>query len=67
MKKGEIIISRKGTANVFGEFYSKLYDDNQYDETKLESDKNETENNKGDRGIDAKETKEIPEFTTRKL
>ena len=36
---------KKGIANVFGEFYSKLYDDDHYDETQMESDKNETENN----------------------
>ena len=33
MKKGELITSRKGIANVFGEFCSKLYDDDQHDET----------------------------------
>ena len=39
MKKGEVITSRKGIANVFGEFYSKLYDDDQHDDTELESGK----------------------------
>ena len=38
-EKGEVVISRKGFANDFGEFYSKLYDDDQYDETEIESDK----------------------------
>ena len=37
--------SRKGLANVFGvgDFYSKLYDEDQHDETEMESDKNETQ------------------------
>ena len=33
----------------------------------LESNKNETENNKEDQGSDVEETKEIPEFTTEEL
>ena len=53
-------MSGKGIANVFGEFYSKLYDEDQHDETEMESDKNETEN-------DAKETNEILEITTDEL
>ena len=36
--------SRKGIANVFGEVYSKLYDEDQHDETEMKSDNNETEN-----------------------
>ena len=31
-EKDEIITSRKGTANVFGKFYSKLYSNEQQDE-----------------------------------
>ena len=59
-EKGEVITSRKGIANVFGEFYSKLYDEDQNDGTEMESDKNETEN-------DEKEMIEIPEITTDEL
>ena len=59
-EKGEVITSRKGIANVFGEFYSKLYDEDQHDETEMESDKNETEN-------DEKEMIEMPEITTDEL
>ena len=33
----------------------------------LESNKNETENNKDDQGTDVKQTKEIPEFTIEEL
>ena len=32
-EKGEVITSRKGTANVFGELYSKLYADDQCEKT----------------------------------
>ena len=65
--KGEVITSRKGIANVFGEFYSKLSDDDKFDETEMESDKNETENNMEDQGTDVTETKEFPEITTEEL
>ena len=41
----------------------KLYADDQYDETELETDKNETENDKGDKSAGVEETKEILEFT----
>ena len=66
-EKGDVITSRKGIANVFGEFYSKLYDDDQYDETELETDTNETENDKGDQSVGVEETKEIPEVTIEEL
>ena len=36
-ERGEIITSRKVIANVFGEFYKKLYDDNEQDEYGNES------------------------------
>ena len=36
-ERGEIITSRKGIANVFGEFYKKLHDDNEQDEYGNES------------------------------
>ena len=43
-EKGEIITSRKGIANVFGEFYKKIYDDHEHEETEpgLEKNKNES-------------------------
>ena len=66
-ERGEVNTSRKGIANVFGEFHSKLYDDDQYDNTETEYDKNETENNIEDRGTDTKEMKEILEITTEEL
>ena len=36
-ERGEIITSRKGIANVFGEFHKKIYDDNEQDEYGNES------------------------------
>ena len=42
-EKGEVITSRKGIANVFGEFYKKLYDDNVQEETEQENGENENE------------------------
>ena len=36
-ERGEIITSRKGIANVFGEFYIKMYDDYEQDEYGNES------------------------------
>ena len=67
MKKAKVITSRKGIANVFGEFYSKLYEDDQNNETDTKSDTNESETNIEDQGTDAKETKEIPEITIEEL
>ena len=37
----EVITPRKRIANVFGEFYKKLYDDNEQEETEQEIDENE--------------------------
>ena len=54
--QGEVITPRKGIANVFGEFHNKLYDEDQHDETEMESDGDEIEN-------DGKELIEIPEIT----
>ena len=42
-EKGEVITSRKGIANVSGEFYNKLYDDNEQEETEQEIGENENE------------------------
>ena len=52
-EKGDITTSRKGIANVFGEFYTKKpYDDDKYDETELEHEENETENSIDDQGYE---------------
>ena len=42
-KRGEIITSRKGIANVFGDFYKQLYDDNEQEESEQEIGENENE------------------------
>ena len=48
MKRGEVITSREGIANIFGDFYSRLFADDQCEETELKVDKNETETDKRD-------------------
>ena len=42
-ERGDIITSRKGIANVFGEFYKQLYDENEQDEYGNESNKSGTQ------------------------
>ena len=59
-ERGEIITSRKGIANVFGEFYQKLYDDNDQDEYGNES-RTDVHNN------DTDEMTRIPEIMTEEL
>ena len=59
-ERGEIITSRKGIANVFGEFYKKLYDDNEQDEYGNESN---TDVHIGD----TEEMTRIPEITSEEL
>ena len=55
-----IITSRTGIANVFGEFYKKLYDDNEQDEYGNES-STDVHNN------DTDEMKRTPQITTEEL
>ena len=59
-ESGEIITSRKGIANVFGEFYKKLYDDNEQDEYGNES-------NIDVHISDTEEMMRIPEITSEEL
>ena len=49
--KGECITSRKGIADVFGEFYKRLYEDNERD----------------DFGHEMSEDRRIPEITTEEI
>ena len=58
--RGEIITSRKGIANVFGEFYKKLYEDNEQDEYGNES-------NIDVHISDTEEMTRIPEITSEEL
>ena len=59
-ERGEIITSREGIANVFGEFYKKLYDDNEHDEYGNES-------NIDVHISDNEEMTRIPEITSEEL
>ena len=59
-ESGEVITSRKGIANVFGEFYKKLYDDNEQDEHGNES-------NIDVHISDTEEMTRIPEITSEEL
>ena len=66
-ERGEIIASRKGIANVFGEFYKKLYDDNEQDETEQEIGENKNENSIDVHNNNTNEMMRIPEITTEEL
>ena len=59
-ERGEIITSREGIANVFGEFYKKLYDDSEQDEYGNES-------NTDVHIDDTEEMTRIPEITSEEL
>ena len=59
-ERGEIITSRKGIANISGEFSKKLYDDNEQDE-------NGNESNKDMHISDTEEMTRIPEITSEEL
>ena len=63
-EKDEVITSRKGIANIFGEWYGKLYADDPCEETELDIDKSETENDKRDQSSGGEEMTEIPQFKT---
>ena len=66
-QKGEIITSRKGIANVFGEFYKKLYDDNEQEETEEEIGENENESSIHVHSSNTNVTARVPEITTEEL
>ena len=66
-ERGENITSRKGIANVFGEFYKKLYDDNEQDETEQEIGENKNENSIDVHNNNTNEMTRIPEITTEEL
>ena len=59
-ENGEIITSRKGIANVFGEFYKKIYDDNGQDESEQEIGENENESSTDVHNNGTDEDDEIP-------
>ena len=66
-EKGGVITSRKGIANVFGEFYKQFYDDQEHEETEQENEENENESSIDVQNKDLSETMRIPEITTEEL
>ena len=65
-EKGETVTSRKGIANVFGKFHSKLYAEERLDEEEHDPHRSETRTSKRGRSGEEEEKKEIPEFTKKK-
>ena len=63
-EKGETITSRKGIANVFGEFCNKLFDDNEKEESEQEIGENENESSTDVHNNNTNEMTKIPEITT---
>ena len=60
--------SRKGIANVFGDFYKKNYDDNEQEETEQEIGENENESSTDvHNNNNTNEMTRIPEITTEEL
>ena len=66
-EKGEVITSREGIANVFGEFYKKNYDDKEHEETEQEIGENANESSIDVHNKDTNEMMIIPEITTEEL
>ena len=64
--KGECVTSRKGIADVFGEFYKRLYEDNEKDDSEHEVNEDDNYSNT-DVHNDTEETAGIPEITTEEL
>ena len=66
-EKGEIITSRKGIANVFGEFYKKLHDDNDQEESEQEIWESENDGSIDVHNNNSNEMTRIPKITTEEL
>ena len=66
-EKGECITSRKGIADVFGEFYKKIYDDNEQDESEQELGEDENKSSTDVHYNNTDEMTRIPEITTKEL
>ena len=66
-EKGEIITSQKGNANVLGEFYKKLYDDNEQEETEQDIGEYENESSIDVHDNNTNEMTRIGEITTEEL
>ena len=66
-EQGEIITSRKGIANVFGEFFKEFFDDTEQDESEREIRGNGNESSTDVHINDTDEMTRIPEITTEEL
>ena len=65
--KGECITSRKGIADVFGEFYKRLYEANEKDDSEHQVNDDDNYSNTDVHNNDIEETAGIPEITTEGL
>ena len=65
--KGECITSRKGIADVFGEFYKRLHEDNEKDDSEHELDYDDNYSNTDVHNNNIEETAGMPEITTEEL
>ena len=65
--KGECITSRKGIADAFGEFYKRLYEDNEKDDSEHEVNDDDNYSNTDVHNNDTEEMTRIPEITTEEL
>ena len=66
-EEGECITSRKGIADVFGEFHKKLHEDKEKDESELEFGDDENNSSTDVHNNNTEETTRIPEITTEEL
>ena len=66
-EKGECITSRNGIADVFGEFYKKLYEDNDQDESEQKLSEDENKSSINVHYNNTEETTRIPEITIEEL
>ena len=64
---GECITFRKGIADVFGEFYKSLYEDNEKDDSEHEVNGDDNYSNTEVHNNDTEETAEIPETKAEEL
>ena len=65
--QGECITSRKGTADVFGEFYKRLHEDKEKDESEQELGEDENSSSTDVHNNNTEETTIIPEITAEEL
>ena len=65
--KGECITSRKGIADAFGDFYKRLYEDNEKDDSEHELGDDDNYSSTDAHNNNTEETAGIPETTTEEL